>query len=421
MGKVLIVAYHFPPQAESSGYLRSLKFCRYLPQFGWQPSVLTVHPRAYERTNPSQLDELPASVRVRRAFALDTQRHLSFRGRYLRTLALPDRWASWFLGALPAGLRAIRRENADVVLTTFPIATAVMIGWALQRLSGKPWVADFRDSMTEPDYPRETRTWRAYRWLEEKAVQEASRLVFTAQSAVRMYLERYPALSPHRCALILNGYDEEDFRDLRPATRVPGEPLRLVHLGLLYPVERDPKPFFRALSQLQKEGKLDAFRVRIELRASGYESTYAQMVREEGIEGLVRLLPLLPYREALQDSASADGLLLFQAACCNHQIPAKIFEYLRLRRPILALTSPNGDTAALLRESGGATIVDLADWRAIYRALPGFLQSAERGIHPLPRRECAEKYSRQSQAELMARLLDAVVAEGARTRARGKS
>jgi glycosyltransferase involved in cell wall biosynthesis len=411
--KVLIVAYHFPPQAESSGYLRSLKFCRYLPQFGWLPSVLTVRPWAYERTNPSQLTEIPPSVQVRRVFALDTQRHLSFRGRYLRTLALPDRWASWFLGAIPTGLGAIWRENFDAILTTFPIATAVLIGSALHRFSGKPWVADFRDSMTEPDYPRDPRTWRAYRWLEESAVRHAARLVFTAKSAVRMYLERYPNLSPNRCALIMNGYDEEDFRDLRPASAVPNRPLRLVHLGLLYPIERDPKPFFRALSQLQKDGKLDASRVRVELRATGYESTYAQMIRAEGIDNLVHLLPPLPYREALQDSACADGLLLFQAACCDHQIPAKVFEYLRLGKPILALTSQGGDTATLLRETGGATIVDLADWQAIYAALPKFLQAVEARNHARPVPGSVERYSRRAQAEMLAHTLDEAVAGGA--------
>lgn len=199
MKKVLIVAYHFPPQAESSGYLRSLKLCRYLPEFGWHPTVLTVHPRAYERTDPVQLGEIPADVRVERAFALDTQRHLSFRGRYLRAMALPDRWASWSLGAIPAGLRANRRENFDVILNTFPIATAVFIGWALHRATRKPWVADFRDSMTEPDYPRDPRTWRVYRWLKKKAVREASRLVFTAGSAVRMYLNQYRIF--HRIAV----------------------------------------------------------------------------------------------------------------------------------------------------------------------------------------------------------------------------
>jgi glycosyltransferase involved in cell wall biosynthesis len=410
--KVLIIAYHFPPQAESSGYLRTLKFCRYLPDLGWQPHVLTVHPRAYERTNPSQLNEIPAPIRVDRVFALDTQRHLSFRSRYFRTMALPDRWVSWCLGAVPAGYRIIRKENPDVIMTTFPIATSVLIGWILHRLTGKPWIADFRDSMTEPDYPRDPQTWQVYRWLEKKAVEAASCLVFTARSAVRMYLERYPSLSPEHCALILNGYDEEDFRNLLPGPVVLNHPLRLVHMGLLYPIERDPKPFFRAVSQLQKEGKLDPSRVRIELRASGYESVYAEMLRLEGIENIVHLLSALPYREALQDAANADGLLLFQAANCNHQIPAKVFEYLRLAKPILALTSHDGDTAALLRQTGGATIVDLSDWQAIYRALPEFLKATEARTHPQPERNLVQVYSRRGQAEELARLLDGISSAG---------
>src|SRR4029077_436687 len=125
----------------------------------------------------------------------------------------------------------------------------------------------------------------------------------------------------------------------------------------------------------------------IELRASGYESAYEPMIRAEGIENLVHLLPPLSYRDALQDSANADGLIVFQAACCDHQIPAKVFEYLRLAKPILALTSHEGDTAKLLQMTGGATIVDSADWRAIYSRLPDFLQAVETRCHPEPKPE----------------------------------
>jgi glycosyltransferase involved in cell wall biosynthesis len=406
---VLIVAYHFPPQAGSSGNLRSLKFCRYLPEYGWQPTVLTVHPRAYEQTNPSQLTEIPPSVCVRRAFALDTQRHLSFRGRYLRMLALPDRWVTWCLGAIPAGLHLLRKQRCDVILSTFPIASAILIGWLLHRLTGKPWIVDLRDSMTEPDYPRDPLTWKVYRLLEKIAVRDATCLIFTASSALRMYLERYPNLSPSRCFLILNGYDEEDFRYLASSPAVPSQPIRLVHMGLLYPIERDPLPFFRALSQLQKEGTLDASRLRIELRATGFDSTYEPMVRAESLENLVHLLPPLPYREALQNCANADGLLLFQAACCDHQIPAKVFEYLRLAKPILALTSHSGDTAALLGQTGGATIVDSSDWQAIYRVLPEFLNAAETRSHPRPEPSVVERYSRRGQAQALAHLLNGVM------------
>jgi len=185
-------------------------------------------------------------------------------------------------------------------------------------------------------------------------------------------------------------------------------------MGLLYPIERDPKAFFRAVSQLLKEGKLDPTRVRIELRASGYEYAYQPMIRAEGIESIVHLLPPLPYREALQDSANADGLLLFQAACCNHQIPAKVFEYLRLAKPILALTSQAGDTATLLRQSGGASIADLADWQAIYRVLPEFLEAVGTQSHQQPNRSVVQGYNRREQAKNLARLLDELVAQTTR-------
>ncbi len=409
MKKILIVAFHFPPQAGSSGYLRTLKFCRYLPEYGWQPSILTVNPRAYGQTDPSVLSDIPASVEVRRAFALDSQRHLSFRGRYPRMLALPDRWVSWCLGAIPAGLKLLREQQADAIMSTFPIASAILIAWILHRLTGKPWIADFRDSMTEPHYPGDPLTWRVHRRLEKIAVRNAAALTFTASSTVRMYLERYPELSPSRCSLISNGYDEEDFRHLVPGPSAPSRPIRLVHMGLLYPVERDPRPFFRALSQLQENGTVDPSRVRIELRASGFDSIYEPMIRAAGLENLVHLLPPLPYREALQDSANADGLLLFQAACCDHQIPAKVFEYLRLGKPILALTSDAGDTAILLRETGGATIVDSADCESIYRVLPEFLKSVEMRSHPQAEPSLIEQYSRKGQAQALAHLLNQVV------------
>jgi glycosyltransferase involved in cell wall biosynthesis len=405
--KVLIIAFHFPPQAESSGYLRTLKFCRYLLEQGWQPHVLSVHPRAYGRTNPSQLSEIPTCVQIDRVFALDTRRHLSVAGHYLRMMALPDRWVTWCLGAIPAGYRALRGGRCEAIFTTFPIASAVLIGWILHRLTGKPWVADFRDSMTEPDYPRDPLTWKCYRWLEKKAIRHASRLIFTAQSAVRMYLERYPKLSPERCSLILNGFDEEDFKTLVPKP-TPSLPVRLIHMGLLYPIERNPLPFFKAVSQLKKDGKVNPSRVRIELRASGYESHYEPILRGEGIEDLVQLLPPLPYHDALQECLDGDGLLLFQAACCNHQIPAKVFEYIRLAKPILALTSPAGDTASLLKQIGGATLVDLADWQAIYRILPDFLHAIETRSHPQPIAELVRCYSRKKQAEKLARLLDEI-------------
>jgi len=413
-GRVLIVAYHFPPQAGSSGLLRSLKFCRYLPEFGWLPTVLTIDPRAYERTEDSQMVEVPAFVNVTRAFGLDSQRHLSLGKRYLRATALPDRWVTWLAGAIPAGLDSIKKRKIDIIFTTYPIATAVLIGYFLHVLSGKPWIVDFRDSMTEdgltqgaPQYPRDALTYRIYTWIERKAIQHGSRFLFTAPATVRMYLKRYPFLHPDQCLLVPNGYDESDFAGLAPK-HTAHDQVRLLHSGLIYPFERDPRPFFRALARLKAEGQINSDTLSVDLRACGSEAEYQRDVEALGIQDLVHFLPHLPYRDSLQDAAEADCLLLLQAACCDHQIPAKAYEYLRLNKPILALTTHTGDTARLLDEAGGATIADIADESAIGSALPIFLHSVRNRSHPLPR--AADAYSRHSQAQRLAECMSGVIA-----------
>ncbi|HWR17292.1 MAG TPA: glycosyltransferase [Terriglobales bacterium] len=409
MNRFLMVAFHFPPQAGSSGQLRSLKLCRYLPEFGWKPSVLTAHPRAYDATDDRRLADIPPGTEIHRVFALDSRKHLAWKGRFLRFTALPDRAVTWVLGAIPKALSLIRSENLDLIYTTFPTSTAVLIGVILQKLTGKPWVSDLRDSITEDGYPRDPRVWRMWRWIEGQMVKRASRIIMTADQTRRMYLDRYPDLDPNRCVVILNGFDEEDFKDLpRSAPAADSRPLRLVHGGVLYPDQRDPLPFFRTLARLKSTGFITASQLSVELRAPGSEDYYLKAIQECDIGDIVRILPMLPYRESLRDAALADGLLVFQGQICNHQIPAKVYEYLRLRKPIFALTDHAGDTAALLRDNGGSTIVDIADEEAITREFPLFFQKLRSLSHPVPDPNLVSRYARRSQAQRMAEIFNQI-------------
>ncbi len=410
--KVMIVAFYFPPYSRSSGAQRPTKFVRYLPENGWTPYVLTANKEIYDIEDRKGEGGVAADVHITRALALDAQRHLAVRGRYFGWTALPDRWISWALSAIPKGAHTIYRNGVDVIVVTFPIASAAFIGWALHRITGKPLVMDFRDSMTEEHYPSDPKMRRVYRWIEKRVIESASRLLFTTRSTREMYLKRYPNLSPKDCIVIANGFDEEDFDGVLPVAqpKAPADaPLRLVHSGIIYPEERDPRPFFAALKRLKTEGKISAATLRVDLRASGAEEYYSQLLAQSGIDDIVHLLPPVPHRESLQDSAAADGLLLLQAANCNHQIPAKIYEYLRFEKPILALTSQAGDTAALLQDTGGATIVDLADENAIHAALPAFLAAARAKTHPLPLKEKVACYTRRNGTKQLARCLDEVL------------
>jgi hypothetical protein len=411
VGQVLIIAFHFPPCTGTSGVLRSLKFSRYLPESGWKPILLTVHPRAYEEIDARSEQSIPQELTVLHAFALDVKRHLGLRGFFPDWLAIPDRWGSWLVGAIPSGLRVIKRYQIDVIFSTFPVCTAVLCGFVLHRLTGKPWIVDLRDSMTEERYPPEAFRRRIWRWIEQKAMRHASRVIFTAGSTRQMYLQRYPGLAPERCLLISNGYDEEDFASLvlRKAGPVPDDrPLRLLHTGMLYPEERDPKPFFGALARLKCDGRISAANLRICLRAPSSEDFYRRILGELRIADLVEIQPPLLHQQALQECADADGLLLFQAASCDHQIPAKAYEYLRTRKPIFALTTRSGDTAGLLNDVGGATIVDLANQEEIYRRLPDYLGAVRAGSHSLADPQKILRYSRRGQASQLADYLTQV-------------
>lgn len=412
MKRLLMIAYHFPPQKGSSGKLRTLKFAGYLPRHGWEPIILSVHPRAYPAVDENSDKEIPPGTRVQRAFGMDTARHLSIHGKYPRLLALPDRWATWWVGGVLSGLRLIRRYAPRAIWSTFPIATAHLIGLTLHRLTGLPWVADFRDPMTKEGYPADVAVRTMYRWIETQAVSRSQCLVFTTPKTQRLYQKQFLRLNPDRCLVIPNGYDEADFHEIEtaPLSAPPARkrPLRLLHSGLLYPNEhdRDPRPFFLALVQLKADGRINAASLRVDLRAPGSDDYFAGLIKDFRIDDLISLLPALPYQASLKDCARADGLLLFQGSAFDDQIPAKVYEYLRIGRPIIAYTSRTGDTAELLRTTGGATLVEMNDVAQIRRTLPGFLDAVGSGTHPRPDAGRLSSYARHVQAQVLASQLD---------------
>lgn len=418
MKRVLLITFHYPPFQGSSGTLRALNFSRYLAEFGWEPIVLTARPSAYGAVSEgSRALAAPPGVEVMRAFALDAARDLSIKGRYPGFLALPDRWSSWAVHALWLAMRAVSRYRPALIWSTYPIATAHLVGRLAQRLSGLPWVADFRDSMTEDEYPRDPVVRRAYQRIEAAAVERARRVVFTTPGTMRMYAERYPELPDTHWQVIANGYDEEAFSRLgvEPARSKGGTegPLTFLHSGVLYPDERDPQPFFAALANLKRLGRVSALQLRVVLRATAHDDVIGRMVQSFGLDDIVELAPAIPYQDALSEMLRADALLIFQAANCNHQIPAKLYEYMRCGRPILALTDERGDTAATLRAAGVGDIADLSDADDIGARLLRFLELLRAGRAPVPDPDYARTYTRRAQAGQLARLFDSVYAERA--------
>ena len=408
-----MVAFHFPPGKGSSGLQRTLNFVRHLPEHGWTPRVLTVMAHAHAAVSEEQLADVPADCRVVRAPAFDVSRHLAIAGRYPGCLALPDRWNSWKWWGVPLGLAHALVWKPDVIWSTYPIVTANVIGRRIARLTHTPWVADLRDSMSDEAFPPEPNRRRSVLKVERATVGDTSAVIFTSPGARRMYAERYPDVPDSHWHLIPNGYDESSFAAAerrRSGARRHGR-CHLLHSGLLDPADRDPRPFLTAIAALKSRGALSGARLRVTLRATGHNALYHEFVNRAGIADIVEIGEMIAYPDALAEMMSADGLLVFQGPSCNHQTPAKVYEYLRAGAPVLALTDDRGDTAALLRDAG-FDAQDLCNPLAqteIEKSLPAFLERIERGTSHRAHPEFVRTLSRQHQVSVLAAILDKVV------------
>lgn len=409
----LLVAFHFPPQAGSSGIQRTLSFSKHLRQHGWEALVLSANARAYEQHNASQLASLPSDLVVQRAFALDTKRHLGLGGRYLELMALPDRWVSWLAHGVFAGLRMARRHQAGVIWSTFPIATAHLIGLVLHRITGLPWIADFRDPMMQPAYPTSTRQRALYGWIERQTIQRCSYAVFTTQRALETCKARFPEVDPAKFRVIENGFDEDEFARLMEEAAPPparGRRVTLLHSGILYKNGRNPAAFLAALAGLKAAGRVDAESLRVVLRAPGDIPGVAAQVSSQGLDDIVEVLPPLSYREALNEMLAADGLMLFQGTPFNNQIPAKIYEYFRAGKPVLGLVDPVGETAAVLRGAGFEDTVNPDSSEQIAAALERFIPAVRNGSAHVAADEVVARASRVHKARELAALFDEAAA-----------
>src|ERR1700676_2428424 len=114
----LFVAFHVPPEASSSGVLRTLKYIRYLDDLGWRVTVISPKVEAYSITDRALERQFPASCRIIRTAFVNTKRSLSLLGRYPALLAVPDVWIGWLPWGIAAGGRVANADPFDIVYST---------------------------------------------------------------------------------------------------------------------------------------------------------------------------------------------------------------------------------------------------------------------------------------------------------------
>lgn len=387
MRKVLIIAYYWPP-AGGPGVQRVLKFCKYLPDFGWHPVVLTVQNGEYPAADRTLAQEIPPSCRVYSTKAIQPYQWyrkllgapqqqpiptavlaqtegLSRKAKLAHwaraNLVLPDAHIGWLPYGIRKGLQIVAHEGIDVILSSSPPPTAHLIAQCLARRSGLGWVADFRDPWTDIHYYQHVHRNPVALWLDRKleraVLESASKVV----SISRTYISDYRRKAPRGDYVFLpNGFDRDDFRGIDFAQK-PSK-FRIMHLGALGE-ERNPKILFRVLSDLAHAD--ECFGRDVSLVFIGFVGdTVLAQIGQYGLHDVFKRIDYLPHSEALRHMADAALLLLpiNQAPDSKGILTGKLFEYLCSRRPILGYGPPDGDAAQIVREAGSGCFLEYEDY-----------------------------------------------------------
>ncbi len=409
--KILIVTHTYLPEVKT-GTFRVLGFAKHLKELGWEPLVLTVKRKNGGNGRSGAMSD---GYFVKRTLAFDAKKAFAIKGQTLDILTIPDAFASWCLTAVPCGRAMVKSFEVDIVLSTYPIATSHLVGHWICKTTGTPWVADFRDPMLQDDYPANELTRKSWKWLEKRIAKYADRLLFTTRSSCEYYMGKYAGLNRKNCRVVANGYMESDFDRLPCRTILANSSgkIRIVHAGTLYSEERNPAFLFRGIRKSIDENRIKKEDLVLELYGSGSSGTvdgYRKEVRKLGLARTVEFHPSVPHARMIDTMGQADILLVLQDKCCDMQIPAKIYEYFKIGKPILALTPRHGETGMLVNRCGAGLVAPLDDPEEIADVL-SFIVEEYRSGRKLPSicSEKARRFERSEQAKELSSILDELV------------
>ncbi len=371
--KVLIIAYHFPPTG-GAGALRSLKTAKYLPQHGWDPVVLTVkNPDWYYAQDDLLIKDMPPAgvvVRtpmLRSAWVYRILNPLRIRrlDLWLRRYAVhPDNQIGWLPFAVRAASALMENSRFDAVYSTSAPLTSHLIADRICRRFGIPWMADFRDEWFEnPDLPLPTAWHRRLHFrIEQRIVRTAGQVIAAAPVFCR-YLSKHCPDEP-KFETITMGFDPDDYRDLGGASGRRNEKFTVTFSGLFYGSFR-PDHLLKSVNALIDGGEIP--RQSVCLRFIGANSP--NDLREPDKHRLCEFTGFMPHARALDLAGRSDALLLLLSRERGRDvIPSKTFEYMALKRPVLALVPPDGDAAKIIRETAIGLVVD-------FESVPDIMQS----------------------------------------------
>jgi hypothetical protein len=430
--KVLVIAYHFPPGG-GPGVQRVLKHVTYLRDAGWQPVVLTVENGDFPARDESLLAKIPADVRVervpiiepytlyrrfmgRKGAAVDVNVNKSSEQRsgwkeqlseWIRaTFFIPDARIAWLRPATRRAVELIREEGISAIYSSSPPYTCALIGRNTHRATKLPWVAGFRDPwtlfLTTPD------RWWLPAWI-DRALE---RTVFTEATAVECAWQgiiddargKYPELPVEKFHHVPNGYDASDFPTI---DYTPNSVFTITYTGSMYG-RRTPKALLEALELLHTQGRLEPPSIKLRL-VGRFGDDVQQMLTTSTFAPSIEVIDYVPHQESIAHLMRSEMSLLIvdDAKESAEIVPGKVYEYLGVGRPILALAPRGSAIETLIHETKAGVSCPQSDVAGIATAVDQAVQRWKDGL-PIasPLLNEVRKYERRESAAQLARILD---------------
>lgn len=391
MKKVLIVTYYWPP-AGGAGVQRALKFAKYLPDFGWEPIILTVENPDSPVIDFSLLADIPKDCKVYKTKSLEpfnlykklignsadenipgdvllNDDELSLKNKISKwvrlNLFIPDAKIGWKNYAVKKGLEIIKNESIDLIFTTSPPQTTALIGRKLAKISGVKWIADFRDPWLEIVYYQKVKRNFITKAIDsslEKKVMKQTDTIITISKDLAILLR---SKSKNKNVVVIpNGFDETDFE---PSERESNNVFTISYTGAMSK-DRVPYVFIKALKRIISVDGIKNIRINF---AGKFCSELYQQIKKENLSEYFLIQNYIPHNESTKLLQNSDALLLVIDNVPNNKgfLTGKIFEYLGCRKPIFAIGPLKGDANLILTESDSGTMIDYNDTEGAYQAL----------------------------------------------------
>ncbi len=371
MKRVLIICYYWPP-AGGPGVQRWLKFVKYFRDFEIEPVLFIPKNPHYPILDESLFAEVPKGVEIIKHPIKEPYKYAKLLSKkktkkissgiidekkpsvieklllYARgNLFIPDARIGWVAPSVDF-LEKYLSENKDIdtIITTGPPHSLHLIGMELKERLQLKWIADFRDPWTTIHYHKSLRlstsAQRKHKRLEKKVLQAADSIVVTSPTTQ----QDFKKLTSKPIEVITNGFDTSENKEV-----VLDSKFSLVHIGSLLS-NRNPKVLWKVLSELKNE--MEGFSEDLEVKMVGLVSKeIKEEIQKYNLFENVILPGYVSHQEAISFQNSAQVLLLIEM---NKEetaaiIPGKIFEYLRSKRPILAIGPEKSDVEGILKET----------------------------------------------------------------------